>query len=95
MIKNRKDACRQLIKGLLSGIFIAVLLEITLFNFRHYESLFYEPARDVKVTYQGLTLVDDNIYHVDEEGESFIELNFPYQKIDSIHLDMQQQADSD
>ena len=26
---------------------------------------------------------------------SFIELNFPYQKIDSIHLDMQQQADSD
>ena len=73
---------------LLFSIAISVLLEITVFNISHYCSLNLADVKDIEMNVTGMEHIKENTYAVINE-EAYIEMFFPYQKIENIHIDIQ------
>lgn len=73
---------------LLFSIAISVLLEITVFNISHYCSLNIADVKDIEMNVTGMEHIKENTYAVINE-EAYIEMFFPYQKIENIHIDIQ------
>lgn len=68
---------------------IAVVLECTLFNYRHFESRGNQAPTDVEVLYHGLTDNGDGTFTAGFEEEPSIELNFSYSAIHNIRVDIE------
>lgn len=89
--KDKKQIIRFFLI-LAAGALLTVVLELTLFNFRHYESLFFPEPSEVQMTMVGLTDLGNGHYKIAEEGDVYIEFTFPYQKIENIHVDIETEA---
>lgn len=74
---------------------LAVVLEVFVFNFRFFQSMFFEDVEGVQVNYVGLTDRGNGVYNVTAESDAYIELTFPYQNIKNIHIDMKQEVVSE
>lgn len=74
---------------------LAVVLEVFVFNFRFFQSMFFEEVEGVQVNYVGLTDRGNGVYNVTAESDAYIELTFPYQNIKNIHIDMKQEVVSE
>lgn len=84
-----KSSLMQCVRILVLGILLALLLEATVFNSAYFITMRYSGAYDVDILYQGLEKLGNGYYLVTEE-EAYIEMTFPYQDIDNIHIDVQQ-----
>ncbi len=82
----KNEYLKVLSKYLLIAISISTILEITIFNFRHYESLFFKDFKEIKdYTYNGITCTGELCSVTDVEN-AYIEFNVN-QKINNIYID--------
>lgn len=74
-----------------AGLFlvIAVVLELTVFNFRHYESMRYIHPENVTTVYNGLTDNGDGTYTTAYGEESSIEMSFPFSDVRNVKIDIE------
>ena len=79
---------QKIIKFFLLSLMISFFLEIFIFNFRTFQSLFYhqENLTD-KITYNGIEKNSDNSFTVTDEENNYIEIENINQKINNIKLD--------
>lgn len=80
---------RKWIKALIIIIIVTVMLELTVFNFRFYESKFRNPIENFEVKYNGLIPLDENQYYVNESGEIYIEFTVRDKDINNIFLNIE------
>ena len=79
---------KRYLKILLFSIAISVLLEVTVFNISHYCSLNLDDVKDIEMNVTGMEQIKENTFAVLNE-EAYIEISFPYQKIENVHIDIQ------
>lgn len=85
---GQKNIIIYVVKVTVISILVALFLEITLFNFRHYQSLGYKNIDNVTTTLLGLAEDENGIYKSSNGGEIGIEMVFPYQDVRNIYLDL-------
>lgn len=91
-MKNKVTACSRWFKLVVFCALLSVILEIFIFNYRHFQSVFYKPVEGVEMHYVGLTDRGNGVYNVTAESDAYIELTFPFQNIKNIHIDMKQEV---
>lgn len=88
---------KSVIKGWLKIVFMSLLisiaLELTAFNFRFYQSLNNSPIHDIETEFVGLEDKGNGHYAVLSD-EAYIEMKFPFQELENVHIDMQQDKPS-
>lgn len=88
-----KSVIKGLLKIVFMSLFISIVLELTVFNFRFYQSLNNRPIHDIEAEFVGLEDKGDGHYTVLSD-EAYIEMKFPFQELENVHIDMQQDKPS-
>lgn len=80
----------KLLKRIGVTFFIALLLELTVFNFRFYQSLFYEPIENINMTlsYDELEELGNYTYRLKQDTVDLEFLNIN-EKINNLYIDLE------
>lgn len=77
------------VRCIVVSVLATLLLELVVFNYRHWESLSFAPVANYEVTAsEGLLPGDDNSYTVAEDGEAYFEVTGIDQRIRNVCLDL-------
>lgn len=80
---------KNYIKKIILFLSISLFLEIFVFNFRFYESLFYKNNLNLSVTsYNGMVKTGNNTYKITNES-NYIVIDNIYKKINNLYLDLE------
>ena len=79
---------KTFLRYVIYSLIIASLLEGTLFNFRHYESLIFKNEKEL-INYNVFGITCDNICHVTDKENAYIEIFNIDEKIYNLYLDIQ------
>ena len=87
LIKN--EYLKTFLKYVVKSLALAVILEISFFNFRHYESLFFKNYQELTnyTIGEGLNC-EDNKCSITNPEEAYIEFNNIDNKINNLYLDI-------
>ncbi len=70
------------------SLIISSFLEVTLFNFRHYESMIFKDEKEL-VNYNLFGITCDNVCHVTDKENAYIEIFNIDSEISNLYLDIQ------
>ena len=76
------------IKYLLIASIISPVLELTIFSFRHYESLFYKNPETLKYTIGSGLECKNNICSITDKENAYLEITSINTKIENLYLDI-------
>lgn len=81
---------RHKIIPIVSVLILAILIELFIFNFRHFESLFFsENANNFTITYsENIRLNEEGELIIGNGGEGYIELNGIDSVVNNLHFDV-------
>ena len=87
LIKN--EYLKTFTKYVIKALALAVILEVSIFNFRHYESLFFKNYQELTnyIIGEGLTC-ENNKCSITNPEEAYIEFNNINNKINNLYLDI-------
>ena len=84
--RNMDIDLKNIVLTILFGISLSYILELTIFNYRHYESLTYEESTLTNIVYDEKIITKDDYFYVKENGEYTIEIIDINKKINNIYL---------
>ena len=94
--RGENEVVHNLVKFSMKMILIALFLELTLFNFRFYESLWYKEIKVSNYTLgEGLKKDKNGNIKVISDKKNYIDIIDIHQHLNNIHLDFDAPKDND